>query len=219
VGKRRNIAFRWVLPIAEILVCAVLLWPTKGLLALQLRAAGHSYWPAKVGEPPHLNVRVIMVTMTPQEMKAMELSNLRFSAPAVLNIPCSLFGLLRQETVPRGFSPELWRSLTWPVLGIVFWWIAGRSIDALVASRRGFLSPQITWIELFVAILVVALGTVDWVLFLSGPNDRSGFVFPWPSALAASGLWMLLGGTSVVARIVQWRIRSRSAASTATFTG
>lgn len=165
MDKCRAIAFRWVLPIAEIFVCAVLLWPTRGFLAWQLRATGHSYWPTMIGEPPRLNARVILVTKTLQEMKTEGLSDLRFSAPAVLNIPCSLLGLLRRETVPRGFLPEFWRSLTWPILGMVFWWIAGRGIDALVASRRGFLSPQITWIEVFAAILVIALGTLDWRSF------------------------------------------------------
>jgi hypothetical protein len=139
------------------------------------------------------------------------------SAPAVLNIPCSLLGLLRREAVPLGMLPEFWRSVSWPFFGIIFWWIAGRGIEALVASRRGLLSPSITWIEVFVACLVVALGALIWAFFLS--DDHAGFVFPWPSAVAASGLWILLGGTTIVARIAQWRIRRRSVTGVATIAG
>ena len=205
VSNGRVIAFRWVLPIAEILLCAALLWPWRGFLTWQLRSTGHAYWPTKIGEPPHLNARVIVVTKTPQEMKAEELSSLRFSAPAVLNIPCSLFGLLRRQAVPLGFLPEFWRSLTWPILGIVFWWIAGRGIEALVASRRRLLSPAITWVEVVVASLVILPGVFIWLLFFSG--DRAGFVFPWPRALVASAMWILLGAVTIGARIAQWRIR------------
>ena len=38
---RRVIAFRWVRAVAEILVCAALLWPWRGFLAWQLRATEH----------------------------------------------------------------------------------------------------------------------------------------------------------------------------------
>jgi hypothetical protein len=112
---------------------------------------------------------------------------------------------------------EFWRSVSWPFFGIIFWWIAGRGIEALVASRRRLLSPVITWIEVFVASVDVALGTLILALFLSG--DRSGFVFPWPSAIAASGLWILLGGTTIVARVAQWRIRRRPVTGVATIAG
>jgi hypothetical protein len=205
VNNRRVIAFRWVLPVAEILICAALLWPWRGFLAWQLRATGHAYWPTRVEEPVHLNARSMAATKTPQEMKAEELLEIRISAPALLNIPCSLLGLMRRETVPRGMLPEFWRSISWPVFGIVFWWIAGRGIEALVASRRYLLSPAIAWIEVFVASLVIVLGILIWLIFLSG--DRSGSVFPWPGELIASAMWILLGGATIAARVTQWRIR------------
>src|SRR6266404_2049787 len=219
VNNHRVMAFRWVLPIAEILVCAALLWPWRGFLAWQLRATGHAYWPTKIEEPVHFDVKLTAVAQTPREKKAAELAEIRISAPTLLNFPCSLLGLLRREAVPRGMLSEFWRSLTWPFFGIVFWWIAGRGIEALLASRRGLLSPAITWIEVFVASLIIALGALFWGLLFSGPNDRSGLVFPWSSALAASGLWILLGGTTIAARIVQWQIRSRSVTSAETIAG
>jgi len=216
-NNRRVVAFRWVLPIAEILVCAALLWPWRGILAWQLRATGHEYWPAKIDEPVHLNVVLTPSAKTPQETNAEELLDIRISGPALLNMPCALLGLARREAVPRGMVAEFWRSVSWPFFGIIFWWIAGRGIEALVASRRRLLCPEITWMEVFVASLVVALGALILAAFLSG--DRSGFVFPWPSAVAASGLWILLGGTTIVARVAQWRIRRRSVTGVATIAG
>jgi len=210
VSKHQVVAFRWVLPIAEILVCALLLWPWRGFLAWQLRATGHDYGPTKIQEPLHFNLPVTTLAETPRETRLVELADIRLSAPAVLNLPCSMLGLLRREAVPRGMLPEFWRSLSWPFFGIVFWWIAGRGIDAIIASRHGSLSPAITLMEVFVAALIILLGSVFWGLAFGDPNDRSGLVFPWPSALAASGLWILLGGAIITARIVQWRIRVRS---------
>jgi len=29
-----------------------------------------------------------------------------------------------------------WRDLSWPIVGIFFWWLAGRSIEALLFSRH-----------------------------------------------------------------------------------
>ena len=210
VRNDRVIAFRWVLPIAEILLCAVLLWPWRGFLTWQLRSAGHAYWPTAIKrpEPVHLDIKLTGDTKTQQELDAAKVLEMRVSAPAVLNIPCSLFGLLRREAVPRGMLPEFWRSLSWPFFGIVFWWIAGRGIEALVASRRRLLSPAITWIEVFVASLVIVPGVFIWLLFFSG--DRAGFIFPWPGALIASAIWILLGGATIAARIAQWRIRRGS---------
>jgi hypothetical protein len=213
VNNRRVIAFRWVLPIAEILVCAALLWPWRGFLAWQLRATGHAYWPTRIEEPVHLNVGLVAVTKTLEEMNAEELSEIRISAPTLLNIPCSLLGLMRREAVPRGTLPEFWRSISWPFFGIVFWWIAGRGIEALVASRRHLLSPAITWIEVFVASLVIVIGVFIWLLFFSG--DRAGFIFPWPGALVASAMWILLAGATIAARVTQWRIRRWPNADTA----
>jgi hypothetical protein len=207
VNNHPVIPYRWVLPLAEILVCAALLWPWRGFIAWQLRATTHGYWPATIQEPEHLAIKLPMSIKTQQELKAEDLSEIRISAPSLLNLPCAFLGLLRRHAVPSGFLPEFWRSFTWPFFGIVFWWIAGRGIEALVASRRGLLSPAIKWIEVFVASLVVAIGALIWALFLSGPDGRSGFVFPWPSALAAGCMWILLGGATIAARVAQWRIR------------
>ena len=219
VSNHRVITFRWVMPITEILLCAALLWPWRGFLTWQLRSTGHAYWPTTIEgpEPVHLDIRLTADTKTPQEIDAEKLLEMRISAPAVLNIPCSLFGLMRRETVPRGMLPEFWRSLSWPFFGIVFWWIAGRGIEALVASRRRLLSPAITWIEVFVASLVIVPGVSIWLLFISG--DRAGFVFPWPTALIASAMWILLGGATITARIAQWRIRRGVSTDTASFAG
>jgi hypothetical protein len=137
------------------------------------------------------------------------MATLRVSAPALLNLPCVLLGLARHEWVPTGMLPEFWRSITWPLIGAVFWWIAGRGIEALIASRWCGLSPRMTWAEVIAASLVTTLGVLICIGFLSDPSMRADCIFPWPGAAAASGLWILLGATTVTARLVQWRVRKK----------
>ena len=212
MNEPRTIPFRWILPIAELLVCAVLLWPWRGFFIVEMRVTAHAHWPALV-EQPVLRLNTAQGPETLRDRHAETLAAIRILTPALLNIPCSLLGLMRREAVPRGMLPEFWRSISWPFFGIVFWWIAGRGIEALVASRRDLLSPAITWIEVFVASLIIVLGVFIWLLFFSG--DRAGFIFPWPGALIAGAMWILLGGATIAARVTQWRTRRWSNPDTA----
>jgi hypothetical protein len=103
--------------------------------------------------------------------------------------------------------PEFWRAISWPVVGIVFWWIAGRSIEALAASRRRLLAPIIVWLEVLVASLVIAFSSALCVGFILDPSIREEFIYPWRLTAVAAGLWILLGAATISARVVQWRIR------------
>ena len=209
MNVHRNTQFRWILPVAQLVVCTALLWPWRGFLAEQLRATVQDHWPMRANRPAIYIDLTEAPPKTPQQRHNKELLELRTTVPQLLNLPCAMLGLLRRDAVPRGMLPEFWRSISWPLFGIIFWWIAGRGIDALLASRRDVLSPAITWMEVFVALLMIASGVFVWGLFFSG--DHSGFVFPWSVSIPASTLWILLGGTTISARAVQWRIRRRSA--------
>jgi hypothetical protein len=206
MNEGRTIPLRWIFPITELVVCAVLLWPWRGFFIVQMRAAAHAYWPTKV-EQPVLRLNVVQLPETPRERRAETMSMIRISTPGLLNIPCSLLGLARSNLVPKGMLPSFWRSISWPFIGIIFWWIAGRGVEALLASRWHVLSPSITWVEVVVSSLVILLGLFLWAGFLSDASFRSDFIYPWPLGAAASGMWILLGGATAAARLVQWRIR------------
>jgi hypothetical protein len=103
--------------------------------------------------------------------------------------------------------PALWGAVTWPIVGVIFWWIAGRGIEALIASRGRVLSPSITWAEVIVASVVIAFCLLCCIGFASDPSFRDDFIYPWPGAAVASGLWIILGGVTVAARVIQWRMR------------
>jgi len=175
---------------------------------VELRIMVHAPMPAStVGAK--FNSPDSAVRMTPEEMRLRQLSHLRLVAPQLLNFPCAFVGLARPETVPPGFIVEFWRSLSWPIVGIVFWWIVGRGIDALLAARSGVLSPAITWAETAVALLLTLFAGMCCVSFFVDDTIASESMFPWHAEYIAFPAWILLGSATVFARIVQWRIRRR----------
>ena len=92
---------------------------------------------------------------------------------------------------------------------MVFWWIAGRAAEALVAINHRQLVPKIGWVETVAGFLVMAGGAtfLGGMLFGLSPSQRD-----WESTrlAAAGGLWALLGALSVVARFRQWRFSKKA---------
>jgi hypothetical protein len=102
---------------------------------------------------------------------------------------------------------QTWRVISWPLIGILFWWAAGRGIEALLAARRRVVRPQIGWTEtiigaaLFLFCAVIAIGVP-----ICAGIDKD---FPMKLFVAGSGTWAVLGGMIVAARVAQWRIIRR----------
>jgi hypothetical protein len=202
----RVIPFRRVLPIAQLIVCAFLLAPWAGFLWMQMRGVAHNIWPTRVRQPVYV-IHASLEPETPATRRRDELAGLRVSVPAMLNIPSGFLGLARPELMPKSMFPPFWRAITWPLVGIVFWWIAGRAVDALLSIRRRVFQPSITWIEAAVGALLFAGCVGICVSFLADQSSRSEFIFPWRPAAIASGLWAILGATIFASRIAQWRLR------------
>jgi hypothetical protein len=139
-------------------------------------------------------------------------------AIAVLDLPGGLIQLPietlrpgKTEWRPAWIDFRMRRALTWPILGMVFWWIAGRATEALAALGYRQLSPKINWVETITGFLVMAGGAVIFCGMLiglaSGEMDSIAI-----DLAAAGGLWTLLGSLSVVARFRQSRLRKKTPA-------
>lgn len=205
---RHPFPFRWVLPVAQLWVCFVLLLPELEFLGFQMHSAANAYWPQKVDDPvAHLNSKVVVVDsdMPPPTMR---IEKIRVSLPAVINLPSSFIGL--SAWVPKGMLPDFWRAISFPLVGVIFWFVAGRSIEALSAARSRSLSPVITWVEFGTALMIVISCALFCVGLVVDPSIREDLVFPWLPAFVASVGWALLGATTVSGRIIQWQIRRRS---------
>ncbi len=194
----KRFPFRWVLPVGQLLLCAVILWP---FLAPSLP-------PHKQSSRPNVVENVIVPT--PGGESSANLFHLRLLAPSALNWPVLVVQLPyvvvdKHEWVPRGMVLELWRAITWPLVGTFFWWIVGRSFEAILATRESQIEPRIRVAEVVVGSVLFCFGLVLLIgILTSTPDDRRDV---WFICLIAGGLlWGLLGGFIVVAKFLQRRI-------------
>jgi hypothetical protein len=124
----------------------------------------------------------------------------------LLQVPINLLRGTKYDWHPHFINGLLWAALSWPVLALGFWWIAGRAVDALLALRYRQLGPRITLIEAIVGGVLMLGGLAVVVGFaVSAPtqiytNTTTG------SVITSGGLWAVLGGLSVVARFRQQRL-------------
>ncbi|HEY6308341.1 MAG TPA: hypothetical protein VI488_17985 [Candidatus Angelobacter sp.] len=134
---------------------------------------------------------------------------------AALNLPAGLVQLPyaivsadKNDLMPSGMDLRVWRAITWPILGMVFWWIAGRGAEALVAAQQGRLVPRIGWLETTIAFLLLAAGTTFVVgfVFFSGVDlhDLTLQLF-----MITAILWAFLGSLTVAAKIAQGRLKRK----------
>jgi hypothetical protein len=217
--RSRAFPFRWVFPIGQLFICAVALWPIRGVLVYQIRDAFRFYdlksSPDRVARPKagfHIELRPEDL----EQLRAEESNERRQALAAALNVPAGLLQLPyailnpgRIPWVPRGIFVETWRAMSWPLIGIMFWWAAGRGLEGLLAARQGIIRPAISWVETGVAAVVVLIfGGVATFL----PFDRETMRGD-PSLkilLTGCGLWAILACVMIAARIAQWRLRVAS---------
>src|SRR5262249_1289881 len=136
----RPIPFRWIFPLGQLCVCVLL-----------------------VGS----------VTTTPVYRLGIHRSAV-LEGVAALNLPAGVIQIPieasredKQELKPTGIDLFLWRAITWPLIGLLFWWIAGRAVEALVSSGNGQLTPRISWIEVISGFLVMTAGGLVVLAMLS----------------------------------------------------
>ena len=102
----------------------------------------------------------------------------RNKVPMALNLPVFFLQLPyvilnpeKREWIPEGMSFDVWRALSWPFVGMVFWWFAGRGIEALCAALQSMVRPRIGWVETLFAGILVVIGIVALVGMLTSTQD------------------------------------------------
>src|SRR5262249_20308622 len=109
---------------------------------------------------------------------------------------------------PRGMDFDVWWAMLSPVAGIIFWWLAGRGIDAIVAIRKKVIFPRIRKIEAMLAAMWACFGL--W-LVSAVVQDLSEIESDSLIVLGIGGaLWTLIGGVVVTGWFIQRRMQKRS---------
>jgi len=202
----------------QLLVCLVALWPARFHLLFGLIPAKQFYAPAhqETGQGLEQQPVIVLPELTPERQRAIDAAyeNVarRMRVPLVLNfpvliaqVPYVLITRREREWIPQGMFIATWRALSWPFAGLVFWWLAGRGIEALSASFHSVIHPRLRWIEVTWAVLFLVVGIGTFIgTVTSTPDDRRDKDF---MALMYGGmLWGVLAGLTVIARFRQWRI-------------
>jgi hypothetical protein len=201
LSSHKGFPFRWALPLGQLVLCALLLWPVRPRIALALHLTA-------LAEPPlafRLNETGWMFTRWAEtnSMKVVAALNIPVG---LLQIPYVVVSSDKNEWTPPGIDLFVWRAMVWPILGMLFWWIAGRGAEALAAARQKRLTPPIHWLEMIVGLLLLAMGVLLFLVFaLNRPRDDPSDLWFLPMAI----LWAFLGSLSVAGRVLQWRLRKR----------
>lgn len=203
--------FRWVLPPVQFLVCLALLWPVRSMLFVGATESNRLFY------GPNQQIEI-----TPDTQRAVDSVvgkwETRKAAPLVLDFPVLIAQLPyilvrspKREWVPKGMFPDVWRALSWPFVGMFFWWFFGRSVEAVSAARRSLARPRITLAETSGALILSIVGLVALAgILTSTPDDRHDFQFL--ALIAGAILWGILATTTLTARFMQWRISKRRTA-------
>ena len=117
------------------------------------------------------------------------------------------------EWTPKGMFTWTWHDLSWPIIGIFFWWLAGRSLEGLLFSRHKILLPKIRWWEVVVSLPALAFGAIWAVGLCIDQSARTEFPL-WMLLAVFGSMWVVLGASTSLAYFVQWRLRKRLASST-----
>lgn len=236
---KRPLPFRLVLPLGQLLLCAVLILIVCGprsLLPVRTRPTGvvkitftdraatqptRDVQPTKTdptttGTQPSRRAQPTRVVDVESD-RQMRITGRVLASIWEINLPG---GILQMKMAAYASTHQGWLAkamdavscspFSCSVLCFPFWWIVGRSADALLARRRKVIAPRIHFVEAAISFLLLAGGVFltigALVAFFTGRGEP-GF----PLAVTVVLLWSFLGGIGVRARRDQLRLR-RSAA-------
>ena len=211
--------FRWLLPMTQLLVCILLLQAYWSNLRAQVLRLIQRFEQSLQGNDQPRPQPAMVLNVTPDVPASPQPVDPRLTAPAAFNLPVGFvqapfvfFSPDKTEWAPEGMLLSEWRAVTWPFIGIIFWWLAGRGLEAFSAAassrRYAIIRPPLHRIEVTLGLCLLALGSAAGLLFALGHNPL-GLITDWVFA-AGAGLWAVLGAVIVAARLLQWRIRRRA---------
>ena len=116
---RRVFPFRWIFPLGQFVLSIFLV-----SIVVEMRHYIPYVYAARVGEA----------------ITAMNLPG------ALIQLPVALLFPDHEIWRPPLLSVQLWHGITFPIFGMVFWWIAGRATEALVAIDYRQLSAE-DWLD------------------------------------------------------------------------
>jgi hypothetical protein len=211
----RPFPLRVVLPLGQLLLCAVLIVIFCGPESLMPVRTGTIYvetqatFTDRSGDGPATHAHVQQspnghVIATGRVLVSVWLLNLPGS---ILKMKLAAYGSTHQGFVARAVDAFTGSWLSGAVLALPLWWIVGRGADALIALKRKAIEPRIRFPEAAISFLLLMAGALFTVIGIYFALSAAG---SW-ALTAASLLWALLGGVGV--RAWQGQRQNRLAAN------
>ncbi len=190
----RRIRFAIALPAAALLVSLLMLLPYWHSLAAQAKVAIAPLTAAPASAP---------TAGSAEERRYAQVAALNL--PALLaELPTALVSDDRSSWSPSGMDFRVWRALSYPFVGVFFWWLIGRGADALRSAA------QLKWPETAFAAVLLVTGILFCIGWFTGTTaeDRADANLHWIGLGVL--LWLLLEAIPVTAGALQLRARRRS---------
>lgn len=212
-GVRRTLPFRWILPFAELLVSAVLLWPIAPVIAAQLHRSPATNKRPDLAQKLHGQTwQIVIEPLSPMAKHDLHILEMRLWAPVALNFPGLFVNLpyaiflspSKSEWSPHMMDFRMWRAIQYPIICAPFWWIAGRAVEALSSLRKRVLRPVLRWPELLFSGGFIFTGISACVLAVSAHGDGE---IPYSLVAVGGGIWLVLGAIGLMAFVQQKYLR------------
>jgi hypothetical protein len=205
-----------LVPIGALLFSALLLIPGRYLIALNITYSYRSYRHMPPPTPIIFETNGIAEIQLPQSLNSFDQAERSLNRVALLNLPAMLisapeaiFSSGHMSWHPDGMTFKVWNALSYPFLALVFWWIIGRGIDALLAIRHGSLDPPLRWFDVLVTAILLSGGIALAIgYFVSAtPEDKADGVLA--GICSAAACWAAMAILPTLAWIFQFRYKRK----------
>ena len=204
------------------LICVIVLWPVRARLRPNPNIDYQFNEPAaseRNESQSRYSLQLGLIPEDPEYIRQERIVEARLQTPALLNLPVlvvalpyAIFSPTKNDWVPRGMEVGTWRAISWPFIGVIFWWTAGLGIDALLSARRGRMNPRIRWFHSVLAAVALTCGAfVMLAPFFASPDSDSSSLVIFMGL--AGGIWLLLGGTTLAALVLQRKLKGKIASA------
>lgn len=213
--KSKWLRWAWMLPVGELMLAAVVAGvPAVRILRAEKHEGSHSGKTLAQIDPSIVIDAIARMDMMQPKSHGPYLPN-RFEWISFANFPGMFPSVLVarfSKSWPDEWSPSwseglgmwAWRSISWPILCLPFWWFAGRGVDAFLDSLSHKGTRYVRWFEAWgILAIVTFLAVVQAGLAIaSNPNDGMPEM-RW--MLLPASMWFAFGLMPLLAWIRQRR--------------
>src|SRR5215472_8500349 len=116
-----NLRFRWILPVVQLLICAISLWPVHAYVIAEVKGNSVVTFHSKKLDAVSSDqiIHALNWPPSPEQQRAFRRTEARLTIPAALNVPVmfqeipfAAFSTSKQAWTPPGMDFRVWRAIS-----------------------------------------------------------------------------------------------------------